>query len=93
MHTPVYYIWKNLLYLFHKTFFFGDDNIFIQMLNSVTHSIKYKRMENIKKDWTVGQHKNVQGSFFYEALQLVFSVTKILETKKNLEPIESQNLN
>jgi len=87
---------KNYFTYFIKRFSL-DDTILIQMLNSVTHSIKYKRKEKYQKALYSRSTQKRARLIFRRSPQLVFSVTKILEkktkTKKTLELIESQNLN
>lgn len=73
---------KKLLYLFHKTFFFGWHHSHSNAKFGNTFDQVQKDGKISKSICTVGQHKNVPGSFFDEAPQLVFSVTKILEKKK-----------
>lgn len=86
---------KNYFTYFIKRFSL-DDTILIQMLNSVTHSIKYKRKEKYQKALYSRLTQKRARLIFRRSPQLVFcdqNLTKKTKTEKTLELIESQNLN
>lgn len=87
-----YYRWIIYLPNFIKLFPL-DGTIFIQMLNSLTHSIKYKRMEKYQRGFDSRSIQKRARLVFLQSPSTRFLCEKKSQRKKKLEPIESPNSN